>query len=100
MDVAQEPGLLDEDGSQKWESMSLERCVRGMAYEMRLVFEGIYERQDVGGARKQFGNGCASVRATREQTGELLEPMASIARNLEGILAYWPRGLATSFMGY
>ena len=26
----------------KWESMSLERCVTGMAYEMRLVLQGIY----------------------------------------------------------
>jgi len=26
----------------KWESMALERCVTGMAYEMRLVLQGIY----------------------------------------------------------
>jgi len=42
----------------KWESMALERCVTGMAYEMRLVLQGIYERKDVEEARKLFGNWC------------------------------------------
>ena len=30
-----------EKESQKWESMALERCVIGMAYELRLVLQGI-----------------------------------------------------------
>jgi hypothetical protein len=48
-----------ENESQKWESMALERCVTGMAYEMRLVLQGIYERKDAGEARKLFGvPGC------------------------------------------
>ena len=38
----------------------------------------------------------------RGQTGELLEPMARVARmiewHLEGILAHWPRGLTTAFI--
>ncbi len=70
----------------KWESMARERCVTGMAYEMRLVLQGIYERKDVEEARKLFGNWCAWVRAMREQTGELLEPMARVARMIEGHL--------------
>ncbi len=38
----------------------------------------------------------------REQTGELLEPMARVARmiegHLEGIVALWTHGLTTAFM--
>ena len=91
-----------EKEAQKWESMALERCVTGMAYEMRLVLQGIYQWKDVGEARKLFGNWCAWVQAMRERTGELLEPMARAARmiegHLEGILAHWTRGLTTAFM--
>jgi hypothetical protein len=60
-----------EKETQKWESMALERCVTGMAYEMRLVLQGIYQWKDVGEARKLFGNWCAWVQAMRERTGEL-----------------------------
>jgi transposase len=91
-----------EKEAQKWESMALERCVTGMAYQMRLVLQGIYERKDAGEARKLFRNWCAWVHAMRGQTGELLEPMARAARmvegHLEGILAHWTRGLTTAFM--
>ena len=52
-----------EKETQKWESMALERCVTGMAYEMRLVLQGIYQWKDVGEARKLFGNWCAWVQA-------------------------------------
>ena len=31
-----------EKETHKWESMSLERCVTGMAYEMRLVYQIIF----------------------------------------------------------
>ncbi|MFM8975965.1 MAG: hypothetical protein ACKOFN_09765, partial [Vulcanococcus sp.] len=36
-----------EKETHKWESMALERCVTGMAYEMRLVLQGIYQWKDV-----------------------------------------------------
>ena len=91
-----------EKETHKWESMSLERCVTGMAYEMRLVLQGIYQWKDVEVARKLFGNWCAWVKAMREQTGELLEPMARAARmiegHMEGILAHWTQGLTTTYM--
>jgi hypothetical protein len=45
-----------EKEAQKWESMALERCVTGMAYEMRLVLQGIYQWEDVEVAKKLFGN--------------------------------------------
>jgi transposase len=85
-----------------WEWIALERCATGMADEMGLVFQGIYEWRDVGVARKLFGNGCAWVHAMREQAGELLKPMARVAqmieRHLEGILAHWTGGRTTAFM--
>jgi transposase len=91
-----------EKETHKWESMSLERCVTGMAYEMRLVLQGIYQWKDVEVAKKLFGNWCAWVKAMREQTGELLEPMARAARmiegHMEGILAHWTQGLTTAYM--
>jgi transposase len=53
-------------------------------------------------ARKLFGNWCAWVRTMRDQTGEMLEPMARVVRmiegHLEGILAHWTQGLTTAFM--
>ncbi len=61
-----------EKEAQKWESMTLERCVTGMAYAMRRVLQGTYEWKEVGIARKLFGNGCVCVQSMREQTGELL----------------------------
>ena len=73
-----------EKETHKWESMSLERCVTGMAYEMRLVLQGIYQWKDAEVAKKMFGNWCAWVKAMREQAGELLEPMARAARMIEG----------------
>ena len=91
-----------EKETHKWESMALERCVTGRAYEMRLVLQGIYQWKDVEVARKLFGNWCAWVKAMREQTGELLEPMARAARmiegHMEGILAHWTQGLTTAYM--
>ena len=91
-----------EKETHKWESMALERCVTGMADEMRLVLQGIYQWKDVEVARKLFGNWCAWVKAMWEQTGELLEPMARAARmiegHMEGILAHWTQGLTTAYM--
>jgi transposase len=91
-----------EKETQKWESMALERYVIGMACEMRLVLQGIYDWKGVGIARKLFANGCAWGQVMREQPGELLEPMAREVRMkeryLEGILVHWTRGLTTAFM--
>jgi len=68
----------------------------GMAYEMRLVLQSIYQWKEVEVAKKFLGNWCAWVKAMREQAGELLEPMARAARmiegHIEGILAHWNQG--------
>lgn len=66
-----------EKEAQKWESIALERSVTEMAYQMRLVIQGVYEWKDVGGARKLFGNRCAWVRAMRGQTEEVVEPIVA-----------------------
>jgi transposase len=88
--------------AQKWESMAKERGVSGLAYEMRLVLQGIYESKEANEARQKFQNWCAWVQVMRKETGELLEPMAGAARmvegHLEGILAHWTQGLTTAFM--
>jgi transposase len=59
-----------EKETHRWESMSLERCVTGMAYEMRLVFQGIYQWKDVEVAKKPLGNWCLLVLVIRELTEE------------------------------
>jgi hypothetical protein len=73
-----------------------------MAYQMRMVLQGIYERKEAEQAGKVFRNWCAWVHAMRGRTGELLEPIDRSSRmvegHLEGILAYWTRGLTTAFM--
>ncbi len=48
MDVAQEPGELDGEGSPEVGAYGLGTgCVTGMACEMRLVLQGISERKEV-----------------------------------------------------
>jgi hypothetical protein len=42
--------------------------VAGLAYEMRLVLQGIYELKNVEDVRKLFRNWCNWVRAIREHT--------------------------------
>ncbi len=65
----------------------------GMAEEMTLPLQGIYERKDAGDARKLFRKRCTSVNAMRGQTGVPPEPMARVARmvegHLEGNLPHW-----------
>ncbi len=69
-----------EKEAQKWESKALERCVTGMAYQMRLVSQCIYELKDAEDARMLFRNWCAWVHSMRERTGDLPKSMARTAR--------------------
>ena len=82
--------------------MALERCVPDIACEVRLVLQGIYQSKDAEEARKLFRNWCAWVKAMRDQTRGLLEPMAHAPRmiegHMEGILAHWTQGLTTAYM--
>ncbi len=47
-------------------SVALDRCVTGMAYDMRLALQGIYECMNVEKTRKRLGNWCVWVRAKRD----------------------------------
>ncbi len=51
-----------EKETKKWESMALERCVTSLAYEMRLVLQGIYERKDAGEPGNCFETGALGCR--------------------------------------
>jgi hypothetical protein len=42
VDVDEETGTLTEKGLLKWRSMTMERCVTGMAYQMWLVRQSTY----------------------------------------------------------
>ena len=37
-----------ETESQKWQSVAHRRCLPGMAHELRLMLQGIYEREHTG----------------------------------------------------
>jgi transposase len=86
--------------AQKWESMALERCVTGIAYDTWLMLQGINERKDTGDAAKLFRNWFNWMHAMLGQTGELFEPMARdapiVKGHLEGILPHSTRGLMTT----
>jgi len=66
--------------------MGLERSVAGMAYEIRLVLQGIYGSQDDGEINKLFQNRFAWVHAIRGQTGELLKLTAAASWMIDGKL--------------
>jgi hypothetical protein len=69
-----------EKETQKWDSMTLTRCVTGRAYRMRLVLQGSYEREDAEEARKFFRNWCAWVHSI----GGRLENCSSRLPELSG----------------
>ena len=72
-----------EKETQKWESTALKRCVTGMAYQLRLVLQGIYERKDAG------GGSCSKTSALRcTKCGGRLENCSSRWPELPG----WSKG--------
>jgi len=80
-----------------------EHLQTALAYQMRLVLQGIYECPHPGQVRRKFKQWCQWVREKCAQNKHaLLEPMAKAANmvenHLEGILAHWKQGLTTAFM--
>jgi transposase len=80
-----------------------EHLQTALAYQMRLVLQGIYECPTQGQARRKFKAWCAWVhKKCAQKKHALLEPMAKAANmienHLEGILAHWKQGLTTAFM--
>lgn len=90
-----------EKEAQKWESLPLKRCVTGMAYEMGLELQGIYERKDAGQGMKRFRNcarGCRRCGSNRRTARVDARAARMVEGHLEGILAHRIRGLMTAFM--
>jgi hypothetical protein len=54
LDAAPKPGELDGKEARKEESMAQERCVPGMAYDLRLVLQGIYGWKDAAEGSETF----------------------------------------------
>jgi transposase len=80
-----------------------EHLQTALAYQMRLVLQGIYDCPTEGPARRKFKQWCEWVRRKCAQKKyALLEPMAKAANmienHLEGILAHWKQGLTTAFL--
>ncbi len=73
MDLAQEPGQLDGEGSAKVGVETLKLCVTGIAHELRV---GSSRMEGIGVAGKLFGIRCLWVQAMQEKTAGLLEPLA------------------------
>ena len=90
-----------KENDQKRESMALERCVTGMAYELRLLLQCNYELDNAEGAKNLLQNWSAWVPGIRETTEELLEVINQVTRIVEvhfkGISYNWTRVLTTNF---
>ncbi len=66
----------------------------GMADQMRLVLQGIYERKVIGFARILLGNWCEWLRGMRKLIGLLLGSMVRGARTIKGA---WRKSWLTGF---
>lgn len=91
----------DQEGS-RWEALAGENLMTGLAYQMRLVFQGIYRLGSAKLAREKFESWCEWVDQAGSQAGQVLEPMMKVARmvreHLKGILGHWKEGLTTAFL--
>lgn len=91
----------DKEGA-RWEKLAQENLATGLAYQMRLVFQGIYGLGCEKLAREKFQNWCEWVEHAAAQAGKVLEPMkkaaAMVREHLKGILGHWKEGLTTAFL--
>jgi transposase len=86
----------------RWEALAGENLATGLAYQMRLVFQGIYQLGSAQLARKKFEDWCEWVEAAGAQAGQLLAPMVKVAgmvrQHLQGILGHWKAELTTAYL--
>jgi transposase len=91
----------DKEGA-RWEELAGENLATGLAYQMRLVFQGIYKLGCAKLARKKFQSWCEWVEQAAAEAGKLLEPMMKRARmvreHLDGIMGHWKDGLTTAYL--
>jgi len=91
----------DKEGA-RWEKLAQENLATGLAYQMRLVFQGIYKLGCAKLAREKFQDWCEWVEQAAAEAGKVLEPMkkaaAMVREHLKGILGHWKEGLTTAFL--
>jgi transposase len=96
------PERWTEKEQARWEDLALENLATGLAYQMRLVLQGIYGLGSIKKAREKFDQWCDWVEAAAAEAGAVLEPMVKVAamirKHLEGILGHWKEGLTTAFL--
>ena len=83
--------------------LDTEALCTAKAYQLRLMFQGIYREPTAGAAQTRFQAWCRLVRmVARKYSAALLAPMVKAAgmveRHLKGILAHWKWGVTNAFM--
>jgi transposase len=97
------PENWTEKEGRRWEQLDVQNLATGLAFQMRLVLQDIYQEEQPSAARQKFQDWCQWIRDKAAQgAGDLLAPMVKVAdmveRHLEGILAHWKKGLTTAFL--
>lgn len=96
------PENLTERQQEKLESMDLENLASGVAYQMKLNLQQVYQSRNHETAGRNLDRWIRWVRRREESFNGLLRPMGKAAKSLEkhreGILAYWTSKLTTGFL--
>jgi transposase len=97
------PENWTEKEGRRWEQLDVQNLATGLAYQMRLVLQDIYQEEQESRARQRFRDWCQWIRDKAAQgSSVLLAPMVKVAdmveNHLEGILAHWKQGLTTAFL--
>ncbi len=97
------PQNLTEKEQAHLARLDTEALCTAKAYQLRLMFQGVYREPTAGRARTRFAAWCRLVRAVaRKHSATLLAPMVKAAemveRHLAGILVHWKWGVTNAFM--
>jgi transposase len=96
------PENWTEKEEARWEKLAQENLATGLAYQMRLVFQGIYKLGCAKLAREKLQSWCEWVEQAGAQAGKVLEPMKKVAamvrEHFTGILGHWKQGLTTAYL--
>ena len=97
------PENLTEKERARLAELDPEALCTAKAYQLRLMFQGIYREPTAGAAETRFQAWCRLVRmVARKYSAALLAPMVKAAdmveRHLKGILAHWKWGVTNAFM--
>jgi transposase len=97
------PENWTEKEGRRWEQLGVEHLATGLAFQMRLVLQDIYQGEQPSQVWQRFQDWCQWIGDNAAQgASDLLEPMVKVAdmveKHLEGILAHWKKGLTTAFL--